>query len=165
MPSRLPTVTRALCAALAALLAGPACIHYVRLDTTPSGASIAVNGVHVGETPVDFRETTGWEKRYDVEITKPGYEPVKDVFRQSEWDARIAVPSVAGAFCLLPLAGLLFSRRARHGYHWKLTPGGGAPPAGPAEGPQAPGGPGPDPADYPPPPPEPTDYPPPPLDD
>ena len=108
------------------------------LEGTELGHSIAVNGVHVGETPVDFRETTGWEKRYDVEITKPGYEPVKDVFRQSEWDARIAVPSVAGAFCLLPLAGLLFSRRARHGYHWKLTPGGGAPPAGPAEGPQAP---------------------------
>lgn len=126
--------SRLLSALLAALLAGPGCAHLVRLDTTPSGATVTVNGVHHGETPTDFREYSGWERRYRVEISKPGYEPVREEIRQKEWDMRVAAPSALAGLVTFGLgfAGLLWSRRCRHGYHWDLVAAPGEAPPPPA---------------------------------
>ena len=141
MPNDSPT-RRVLCALLAVLLASTGCVHAVRLDTTPSGATVAIDGVHYGETPVDFRERTAWERRYRVEITKPGFEPLTDQIRQSEWEMRVAAPSALLGLLTFGVGfvGLLWSRRARHAYHWDLQPTAAGAPT-PAEAPDAGAGP------------------------
>ena len=96
------------------------CAHQVRLDTTPSGADVTVNGIPVGSTPVDFTERSGWRKRYDVAVTKPGYRPVRAEIRQTEWDQRVVLPALPVIWCPVFWPVVLFSQRARHGYHWKL---------------------------------------------
>ena len=130
------------------------CAHTVRLDSKPPGAQVLVDGVHVGRTPVDFRETTGWNRRYEVTLTLPGHRELKAAFQQSEWDNRIALPLVAMMWFPPSWPAILFSRRARHGYHWDLDPDPGA---AAAEARGSPGYPPPG-TDYPPPD---TDYPPP----
>ncbi len=161
-PARLRSAIPMLASSLvlgAAIVAG-GCAHRVRLDTTPGGAEVMVNGVHMGRTPVDFKERSGWGKRYDVQLKKAGYRPVKARVRQTEWDLRVVGPSLPFLWCPMVWPMAMFSRRARHGYHWKLVPAAGAAdPTGVDGGPAAPL-----PEDYPA---EdaPQDYPPPPPDE
>ena len=145
------------CATALALFAAPACAHRIRLDTTPPGAKVSVNGRHQGETPLLYVERTGWGKEHEIEIQRPGSEPVHDRIKQTEWDGRVLLVSLLGAVVTfgLSLAGLLFSRRAEDHYHWKLKPAAGA--ADPAPTLDAPLVPATDPA-------EPIEYPEPPSD-
>ena len=48
----------------------------ITINSTPSGASVALDGKDVGTTPLTL-ETEGG--KYEVEVTKPGLEPLKDV--------------------------------------------------------------------------------------
>lgn len=109
-----------------ALLALPvlltaACSHVVVIDTDPSGAEVKVNGERLsGMTPVQYTETTGWEKVYDIEVSKPGYKTTRKQVKQTEWNIPVAGSvgvcslllgsplSVVGA---IPLVGLLWARQ------------------------------------------------------
>jgi hypothetical protein len=121
-PRRLRSVLLKLSVALLAAVAivGSGCAHTVRLDATPSGAHVVVNGQGLGTTPVDFRERNGWRNRYDVRIDKPGYARVVQRLQQSEWEPSVMLPTLA--LCWFPPAwpALPFSHRARHRDHWNL---------------------------------------------
>ena len=60
------------------------CAHSVLIDSDPSGAVIKMNGEKIGEAPVTYNETTGWEKIYDIEASKPGFRPTRRQVKQSE---------------------------------------------------------------------------------
>lgn len=99
------------CLSLVVALTG--CSHVAVIDTDPSGAEVRVNGEKIGTSPVMFRETTGWEKAYDVEAYKPGYKKTRRMLHQTEWNMPIVAASVGGFlfFCWPAIGGLLFARQ------------------------------------------------------
>ena len=94
-----------------------ACTHAVIIDSNPTGAEIKVNGEKVGTAPVTYNETTGWEKVYDIEATKPGYKVTRKEAKQTEWNVPVTASSAVGAaLCIYflglpPVIGLLWSRQ------------------------------------------------------
>lgn len=123
----------ALLAASSVLLS--ACSHTVTIDSDPSGAEVRVNGEKIGTTPATYTETTGWDKAYTIELTKPGYKPVKKEVRQTEWNLPILAGMGIAAGCLLvttfigvilPLPALLFSRQLPDRITIPMERGGGA---------------------------------------
>lgn len=100
------------------LAAASACSHQVVIDSNPPGANIRINGELVGEAPVTYNETTGWDKSYRLEASKPGYRTTKKTLTQNKWNTPVLVASIGGAAVfgitgcgLLSLAGLLFSKQ------------------------------------------------------
>lgn len=90
------------------------CSHTVSIDTEPSGGDIRVNGERLGKGPVTYTETTGWEKVYEVEATKPGYTKVRRTMKQTDWNMPVAAASAfGGTFLCFPFgyAGFLFARQ------------------------------------------------------
>lgn len=75
------------------LLLAVACTHTVVIDSDPTGAEIKVNGEKVGTAPVSYNESTGWEKMYDVEATKPGFKSTRKQLRQTEWNIPVTIAS------------------------------------------------------------------------
>lgn len=104
---------------LAAAIAGfalPSCIHKTRIDTTPEGASVEIDGAPVGGTPVIFQTRTGAPKPYSVKIEKPGYKPI-DIKLESGYRADLSL--------LLLLPGIIpyfFSARLEDSYEYPLVP-------------------------------------------
>jgi hypothetical protein len=107
-------------AALSAFLvlsASSACTHTVIIDSDPTGAEIKVNGEKVGVAPTTYNETTGWEKVYDIEVSKPGYKTTRKQIKQTEWNVPLTIASAGPAaltgFTIgLPcLVGLLWARQ------------------------------------------------------
>ena len=96
-----------------------ACSHSVIIDSEPSGAEIKVNGEKVGSAPVTYSETTGWERVYDIEATKPGFKATRKQLKQTEWNIPVTAVSVAPAALtgwwtgigLCSLIGLFWARQ------------------------------------------------------
>lgn len=97
--------------ALVLVLSG--CSHVVVIDTEPSGGEIYVNGEYLGAGPVQYRETTGWDKTYEIEAALPGRKPVRRLVSQSEWNSQMMIASIGvGLFCFWPaLGGIFFARQ------------------------------------------------------
>lgn len=102
------------------LLLAVACTHTVVIDSDPTGAEIKVNGEKVGTAPVSYNESTGWEKMYDVEATKPGFKSTRKQLRQTEWNIPVTIASGGCSVLLgtpltgvgiLPLVGLFWARQ------------------------------------------------------
>jgi PEGA domain len=105
---------RSLCvvSTLAVALVAAGCSHTVVIDSDPQGAQVKVNGEVLGSTPVTYTEQTGWEKVYDLEVSKPGYKTVKTKMRQSEFHVPMTAATVVGfLLCLLPAVGILWSKQ------------------------------------------------------
>ena len=99
-------------AALALAVTASACSHTVIIDSDPTGAEVKVNGEKLGKAPVTYTESTGWEKVFDIEATKPGFKPTRKQVKQTEWNMPITVASVLGGlFCLVPFLGLMVGRQ------------------------------------------------------
>ncbi len=106
-------------ALLAAASLLTACSHTVTIDSDPTGAEVRVNGEKIGNTPATYTETSGWDKAYQIELTKPGYKPVKKEIRQTDWNMYVIGGSAAAVICLiwifpinlLGAGGLLFARQ------------------------------------------------------
>lgn len=97
---------------IVAALGATACNHVVTIDSDPPGALIRVNGEKLGNAPVYYNETTGWEKYYDLSAEKPGYKTARRSVRQTEWNMPLAVGSaIGGLICLVPFAGVAFARQ------------------------------------------------------
>jgi hypothetical protein len=96
-----------------------ACSHSVIIDSDPTGADIKVNGDKLGTGPVTYSETTGWEKVYDIEATKPGFKATRKELKQTEWNIPVTAASVAPAALtgwwtgigLCSLIGLFWARQ------------------------------------------------------
>jgi hypothetical protein len=88
------------------------CSHTVSIDSDPPGAKIKVNGQHMGNGPVMFTETTGWEKSYEVVAEKPGFKTSRRYVKQTEWNVGVLAASIiCGGPTLIGLAGIMFSRQ------------------------------------------------------
>ena len=104
-------------------LTATGCSHTVIIDSDPSGAEIKVNGEKVGTAPVSYNETTGWEKMYDVEASKPGFKSTRRQMRQTEWHVPMSAATGictgvwvlgtlgAGLFLPIPVVGVLWARQ------------------------------------------------------
>lgn len=131
----------ALLASVSVLTAG--CSHTVTIDSDPTGAEVRINGEKIGTTPVTYTEQTGWDKAYQLEVTKPGYKPVKKEIRQTEWNMMVLGGSAAAVICLiwvfpinlLGAAGLIFSRQLPDRIVVPMERGGGGPSADPGAAP------------------------------
>jgi hypothetical protein len=57
-----------------ALVATFGCATTTRLHTHPEGATVYINGLLVGQTPLAYTNEAGLPRRYHLEIDKEGYE-------------------------------------------------------------------------------------------
>ncbi len=91
------------------------CSHTVVIDSSPSGADVRVNGERIGTAPATYNEQTGWDRVYDVEVSKAGFRPTRRQIKQSEWNLPVTIASVGGALlCIylpLPIIGLLWAKQ------------------------------------------------------
>ena len=98
--------------AAATFLTATACSHSVIIDTDPTGAEVKVNGEKLGTSPVTYTESTGWEKVYDIEASKPGFKATRKQVKQTEWNIPVTVASGLGFFvCIVPAIGLLWAKQ------------------------------------------------------
>lgn len=119
------------CLAVTLATAVSGCSHAVVMDTEPSGGEIRVNGNKLGTGPVTYTETTGWEKVYQIEASKPGFGKTKTTLKQTEFNTPVVAASVGGALCLgvsgvglLALLGIAFSKQLPDQVTIKLEEGG-----------------------------------------
>ena len=133
---------RELALVTAALLTlSTACSHAVIIDSDPTGAEIKVNGEVLGNGPVTYNETTGWERVYDIEANKAGFKSTRKQLKQTEWNIPVTAASVAPAALtgwwtgigLCSLIGLFWARQLPDRVVVVLDKGGSAP-AGTPEG-------------------------------
>ena len=52
-----------------------ACSHNVRVKSQPMGATVYVNKVEIGTTPVEFEESRSHSSSYMIRLEKEGYLP------------------------------------------------------------------------------------------
>jgi hypothetical protein len=119
------------------------CAHPVKLDSTPPGATIFVDGEDKGTAPVVIMEQPGCFASRDLRIELPGHTPVETKLAQTEPVWFIVIPSVClvcptfGLSCL----GLQYGTQYGQEYEYRLSPmtedrlGGGEEPADDAESP------------------------------
>lgn len=129
--------SKALCVLLAlAIVTTPACTQTTRIITEPEGAEVKVDGLYLGQGPVTFISRSGFPDQAYVEITKEGYEPVKNGVIKKSYRADLSL--------LLLLPGIIpyfFSARFEDDYRFALKPlpGTTPPPRAGATTGQAPG--------------------------
>ncbi len=110
--------SNALCVLLAlAIVTTPACTQTTRIITEPEGAEVKVDGLYLGQGPVTFLSRSGFPDQAYVEITMPGYEPVKNGVIRKSYRADLSL--------LLLLPGIVpyfFSARFEDDYRFTLRP-------------------------------------------
>lgn len=101
-----------------------ACSHVVLIKSSPPGATVYVDDEPKGVTPLFYEEASGWGKRYELRLKKPGYLEEHVSLQQDEWIG----PCLWSSICLMPFtfcvsgSGLLFSRTLRDEYNFLLRP-------------------------------------------
>ncbi len=58
----------------------------VSVRTEPHGAQVSVDGKEIGTTPSTFKDPSGPQKSFTIEIKKDGYEPISRVISRT-WDS------------------------------------------------------------------------------
>ena len=49
------------------------CAEVAKINTEPEGAKVYVNGIYLGETPVQYKYRSGLPESYIFEVRKDGY--------------------------------------------------------------------------------------------
>jgi hypothetical protein len=52
------------------------CATATRFHTEPEGATVVINGLRIGETPLTYENEAGLPRRYHLQIHKEGYAPL-----------------------------------------------------------------------------------------
>ncbi len=97
------------------LVLASGCASAARFHTRPEGATLYVNGLKVGHTPLAYDNEPGPPRRYHVQLVKPGYAPLDfylDTSISWAW-------GYLGAFTLLPY---LWAYALRGDYVFTLVP-------------------------------------------
>jgi hypothetical protein len=109
--------SRALVCALAASFLVSSCASTTRINTSPDGSKVKVNGIYLGESPVTYRYRSGLPETYIVDIEKDGYKPLNNatIDRSLRADASLVL-------LLLAIVPYFFSARLEDQYTFTLEP-------------------------------------------
>ena len=87
------------------------CASSTIIDSSPSNATIYLNGEKVGQTPYRHRDTKIVGSTNDVRVEKVGYKTYNTTFSKNE---EIAVgPLIGGIFVLIPYLWIMKYKKAR----------------------------------------------------
>lgn len=73
------------------------CASTVRINSSPEGASVTVDGVYIGETPTTYTDTSIIFTNRFVEVEKPGYRKTQASLAR---DSQVNVGALIGGFFL-----------------------------------------------------------------
>ena len=100
------------------LIASTACSSATVIDSEPQGATVKLNGLLLGQTPVNYSDSKIIGATNHLEIILPGYKTIRTVLRKDE---EVNVAAIIGAiFCLFPG---LWAMGYRPYYKYQLEPG------------------------------------------
>lgn len=74
---------------LVALILLSGCAQTVRINTEPEGADVYVNNIFVGQSPTQYRTTTGTPDTAYIRVEKPGYKEVRNATIDRQYRADI----------------------------------------------------------------------------
>ena len=86
------------------------CAHVVRIETTPPGARVSVDGAVIGTSPVELKRPVFVGDQLRVSVEADGYEPQSVTVPASEWypwPALMACTPMLGLPISLPFATVL----------------------------------------------------------
>jgi hypothetical protein len=100
------------------------CAHKVKIESTPPGATIFVDGEDKGAAPVILVEQPGCFAHRDLRVELPGHVPVETKLEQSELVWYVVAPSVCLACPTLGLScfGLNYATQYGQEYEYRLSP-------------------------------------------
>jgi PEGA domain-containing protein len=124
--------SKAVSVVLASAMVSPAffstgCAETTRITTIPEGATIYVNGVHIGASPQIYRYRSGLPESYIVELEKPGYKKMSNATIDKSLRADVSL-----LLLLLVIVPYFFSARFEDQYVFTLEPLPGTVPPEPA---------------------------------
>jgi hypothetical protein len=101
-----------------------ACSHTVKIDSTPPGATIFIDGEDKGKAPVTLEETNGFFNERKVRVELEGYAPLETTVVQAEPVWPIVAASVCGAPLTFGLSclGLRYATKYGESYEYRLSP-------------------------------------------
>lgn len=107
-----------------ALVTATACSHTVKIDSTPPGATIFIDGEDKGKAPVILDESNGFFDERKVRVELEGYAPLETTVVQTEPVWPIVALSICGAPFSLGLScfGLQYATRFGESYEYRLAP-------------------------------------------
>ncbi len=71
------------------------CASTTTIDSDPQGATVTINGQHVGTTPVQYTDSATIMARHTVVLEKPGYETSRATLRR-DGDINVGAAVAAG---------------------------------------------------------------------
>jgi len=102
------------------------CASTTMIQSNPSDANVYINGVPVGNTPYQYRDTKIVGSTQSLRLEKEGYYPINTYFSRDE---EVAVgPLVGGIFFLIPF---LWIMKYTPQHYYELQPMNQLPPAAP----------------------------------
>jgi hypothetical protein len=99
-----------------------ACAHQqAAFVSTPSGANVFVDGEKIGVTPCAYDYKLSQNAKYEVVISKDGYEPLEFVVVTDETDTATRNKWLAAGAVWSPLwLGTIFTKKLKDGYDFAL---------------------------------------------
>jgi hypothetical protein len=106
------------------LVFASACSHTVKIDSSPPGATIFVDGEDKGKAPVTLDESNGFFDERKVRVELEGYAPLETTVVQTEPVWPIVAASVCGAPFTFGLScfGLQYATKFGESYEYRLSP-------------------------------------------
>lgn len=108
------------------------CTSSTLISSRPTGASVNVDGIDIGDSPAQWSSTVWAGTKNHVRLSLPGYADVMSTIAADQWSVGRVVVSV---LCFLP--GLLWSTDYRPSYEFTLQPTAGTIPVSPGYAPPA----------------------------
>ena len=101
-----------------------ACAHSVKIETTPPGGNVTVDGEDKGKAPIVLVEEPGCFAHRELRIELPGHIPLETRLEQSEPVWYVVLPSICLACPTLGLScmGLKYATRYGQEYEYRLSP-------------------------------------------
>ncbi len=132
-PKELSRKSKFVILVLVGAMVGAGCAETSRLNTSPEGGKIYVNGIYVGEGPTVYKYRAGLPESYIVEVRKDGYKTVANATIDRSLRADISL-----LLLICVIVPYFFSARLEDQYVFELEPLPGTVPPAAAPAPGAP---------------------------